>query len=94
MAGDPLDLRVVESVDDDLVIWPEQMEPGADRPGRAALGPAEDPSSEQKNDCQRPGSDDETQSPHNYLAYDIEKTRADALYLVEHAAPRPDVTGS
>jgi hypothetical protein len=43
VAGDSLDLRVIKAVDNDFVVWPEQAEPGADRAGRAALGPGKDP---------------------------------------------------
>jgi hypothetical protein len=42
--------------------------------------------SNRKDGRERPDSDNETHSPHGSFAYDTDKTCADALYLVEHAA--------
>ena len=49
VTGDALNFGVVEAVDHDLVVGPEQAKMRADRAGRAAFGATEDPPSEEHN---------------------------------------------
>src|SRR5262249_51296123 len=67
MAGDTFDLRIVEAIDDDFVVGPEQPEFRADRTGSAALGPAGDPPAKQKHNQQRTGAEEKTEFPHHVL---------------------------
>jgi hypothetical protein len=56
VAGDALDLGVVKTVDDDLVIRPQQPKLCVDRAGGAALGAGDDPHAEQDHDPHNDGS--------------------------------------
>jgi len=52
VAGDTLNLGVVEAVDNDLIVGTEPSKIRADRAGRSAFRTADDPPSEENDDQQ------------------------------------------
>ena len=64
MAGDALNLRIIEAADHNLVIRPEQPEFRIDRTCGAALGSADNPNAEQHHDQQQSAAEDKPKPPH------------------------------
>ena len=67
VTGDALDFRIVEAVDHDFVVGPEQVKMRADRTGRASFGAAEDPPSEEHNDHENPAAENDSDPFHGGL---------------------------
>jgi hypothetical protein len=68
VAGDALDFGVVKTVDDDLVIRPQQSKLCVDGAGRAALGPADDPQAEEDHNQNSSDPKNKPESFHDVLA--------------------------
>src|SRR6516225_8624433 len=73
MAGNPFDFGVVEAVDHDFIVRPEEAESSADRTGRAAFGPVEDPQSEENHDQQGTSPKDDAHFPHEASSAGFER---------------------
>ena len=68
MTRDALNFGVVKTVDDNLVVWPQQPEFGIDRAGGAAVGPTDDPHAEDNHDQHKDGPENKPKPSHDVPA--------------------------